>query len=290
MDEHHDNYSVLLNAAGYRIGSFNIQSKRHGQSQEEHSRDFFGLIHDVIVDEQLDIFALQEVLSECEFNSIKRRLPYGWTGSYESAGKGAHSKFGFAYLWNATRFRECSKAGLPQILENYNSEIRLNRNPLFGRFTPNGLGAFREYRLLDIHLTSSDLNQKKAECQVVLGEIYRTVDTHRYGNFKPAITTIMGDYNFPPDSCDDISRKLSETGDYPSIKTAMDDMTHISRNGEDRYEYNSSLDHFSYNDSKYSGLCQRFWRIDAVSKYFQGDFEKYVKTISDHVPIVIEIL
>lgn len=268
---------------GYRIGSFNIESKRH--TAVEHGRDLFGLIHDVICDENLDIFVLQEVLNDSEYNAIKRNLPLSWTGDYRNPGKGKHSQYGFAFFWNTNRFKECSRDRMPQILDYYKSRIHLNREPFFGRFAPVGVGAFREYRLVDIHLTSSDQQQKKNECKTVFGAIYHEADTHSFGNFRPAITTVLGDFNYTADECGNIAREVQASEGYPYIATALRELTHIQNSG-----YNSSLDHFSYNDSKYSDHIIAVSRIDVVFRYFQGDFKTYTEKISDHVPIVIELV
>ncbi|MCL2813900.1 MAG: hypothetical protein FWD23_04810, partial [Oscillospiraceae bacterium] len=259
----------------YKIGSFNIESKQH--SAGEIGRDLFGVIYDVIRDEDLDIFALQEVLKQSEFDSIKRNLPLGWTGCFANSGKGVHSRYGFAFFWNEYRFKECSRDKLPQILDYYKSETHLNREPFFGRFVPIGIGAFREYRLINIHLTSGDSQQKKIECETVFGKIYNEADTHRFGNNKPAVTVVLGDFNYCMSDCHSIAAGVSESKGYPYVTTILNNMTHIN---DSQKGYNSSLDHFSYDETKYSDNIVDFFCIDAVAKYFGGNFENYKEKIS----------
>ena len=57
--------------------------------------------------------------------------------------------------------------------------------------------------------------------------------------------------------------------------------------------YASNYDHFSYDESKLKEVIQRRGqRVDVVNDKafdFNGDYELYYKTISDHIPIVIEL-
>lgn len=266
----------------YRIGSFNIKNTRH----DGPGRELFGLIADVTRDEALDIFAFQEVLNESVFASIERCLPRGWTGHLGNPGLGGHSRYRFAFFWNPNRFSECSKDHLPQNLDNYKSAVHLNREPFFGRFSPVGIGAFREYRLIDIHLTSEDKNQKKEECKTVFGPIYSEADTHRFGNNKPSVTVVLGDFNYSAPECNSIALSVAQTNGYPHIQTVLMECTHIN---DPKQGYNTSLDHFSFNPSKYCEQIINVSRVDAVSKYMDGKFEVYINAISDHVPIIIEL-
>lgn len=54
--------------------------------------------------------------------------------------------------------------------------------------------------------------------------------------------------------------------------------------------YASNYDHFSYEESQICDLIQgKPRRIDAVRKYCNDDFEQYYKTVSDHIPIMLEL-
>jgi exonuclease III len=272
---------------GYRIGSFNIQSKRHSKdglnSKIDHGRDFFGFLSKMIKRERLNIIALQEVLNEGEFASAKNCV-YGWSGHYENM-SGSHSRFGLAFLWNPIIFRENSRYSIPQTV-NVHSKFRLNREPLLGKFVPVNTGAFREYRLVNVHLTSGDLKQKNEECKEVFGPIYRKADSPK--KIRPNSTVVLGDLNLSATVCNYVAAKVCEASDYPLITTVLNEMTHISKKDETGYSYNSSLYHFCY-DEKYGGQVISIKRVDAVKDYFNGNFEEYINKISDHVPIVIEI-
>jgi hypothetical protein len=61
------------------------------------------------------------------------------------------------------------------------------------------------------------------------------------------------------------------------------------------FSYN--YDHFSYEEDKFQGVGVHVKRItSAVTQYckssggdYSSDFEKYYKTVSDHIPIMMEI-
>ena len=277
----------------YRIASFNIRKGIKRESDSE--RDFFSFIHDFVADEHIDILAFQEVLKESELQRIctKALSPFqNWKCHYERSATGASGDYGFAFLWNANRISECSKSQTPRVFNEYESEIRLSRNPLYGRFSPKlsyNSEIFQEFRLFEIHLRFSDetlpnltkipgMQKRKQECKIVTGEIYQKIDTHRYGNFKPAFTFSMGDYNLGVDDC------MSNSGN-PAVRTYQEKETTLSYSYDG---YASSYDHFSIDD-KYNYFPYSVRRVDAVKDYFRGDYKRYCELISDHVPVVIEI-
>lgn len=279
---------------GYRIGSLNIHKRIHKHSDSE--RDLFAFIHDFIVKEKLDILALQECLNESELRRICVRAlsPFqNWKGHYERPARGKSGDYGFAFLWNENRISECSKRNAPQIFTEYKSnDIRLSRDPLYGRFSPKlNLNAQlqQEIRLVNIHLRFSDevlpdltkipgYEKRKMECSLATGEIYKSIDTRRYGNFKPAFTLLLGDYNLCVDEC------INYSG-HEDVCTYQDEPTTLNSK---RDGYANSYDHFSFDKTK--GEPVKFIkRVDAVEEYFDGDYQKYYDAVSDHAPIVIEI-
>jgi endonuclease/exonuclease/phosphatase family metal-dependent hydrolase len=282
----------------YRIGSLNINKRRHKESKEEESseRDFFEFIHNLVVKERLDVLALQEVLNENELQRIRDRALsplQNWKGHYERPATGRSGDYGFAFLWNEDRVAECSKNHTPRIFSEYKSDLRLSRNPLYGRFSPKmnpNAEIHQEYRLVNVHLRFTDevlpdltkilgVQKRRIECALVTGEIYRKIDTHRYGNFKSAFTISMGDYNLDADECNRCSGN-------PDVVTYQSEPTTLN----DNYDgYANSYDHFSYDYRKHASIPVKVLRIDAVKDYFGGEFEQYYQAVSDHVPVIIEI-
>ena len=54
--------------------------------------------------------------------------------------------------------------------------------------------------------------------------------------------------------------------------------------------YASNYDHFSYDEKRIGDVIyKKPRRIDAVRQYCKDDFEEYYKTVSDHIPIVMEL-
>jgi len=237
-------------------------------------------------------------LNEGEVERIcKHALPrhQNWLWYFERPAAGRSGDYGFAYLWNSSRVSEWPKDKMPRILNDYQSDIRLSRNPLYGRFAPVGIGANAEFRLINIHLRWSDevlpnrvliigRRKREIECRIVTGKIYRKVNSPRDGSNKPVFTMSLGDYNLDADEC------IAFSGN-PSVVTYQREPTTLNAGSDeaDPDGYASSYDHFSYDSAKNDCVSDPARRVDAVKKYFRGDFKKYRETVSDHVPVVIEI-
>jgi hypothetical protein len=160
----------------------------------------------------------------------------------------------------------------------------MKREPLYGRFSPKYLGTSNEFRLINIHIvhggndTAGNLDLRKEECRLSKSEIHGRIDAHRYGNFKRAFTVVLGDYNLECDVCNSC--------DPWNVQTFQDEETTLKR---EEQGYNNNYDHFSFDVIKNSSVPYTVSRIDAVNRYFKGDFTKYKENVSDHVPVKLEI-
>jgi endonuclease/exonuclease/phosphatase family metal-dependent hydrolase len=267
---------------GYIIGSFNT-CRFTGIGRHD-----IGVLADIILSERFDIVALQEVFRPDALNLLKRRLP-GWEGCHGRPGNGPAGDFGFAFLWNTKRARECSKDSQPIIFEQYKSNIRMRRNPFYGRFTPSGLlgGAFFEIRLIDVHLWwgsqsgSGDITQRNEEYRLVTNEIHNYINTRRYGDNMPAYTIILGDYNLWYFWCQQNDKENQ------NVKTKQEEKTTLSSNNT---SFANDYDHFSYDENRFLGTSVIIERVNSVAKYCQNDFEKHKEKVSDHVPIKLELM
>lgn len=173
----------------------------------------------------------------------------------------------------------------------------------------------------------SRLNRTK-EIETIIKEIYPQINDKRYGNPLVSYTVILGDYNaelWTAESsvwqrqlkksrgeslpailnADPEGNMVSERYDGRRIKTVQDQLTtlktKISETSVESFNtagYSHNYDHFSYEEEQFHGVHPRVKRVtDAVNKYcresdggdYDSDFEKYYKTISDHIPIVMEI-
>jgi endonuclease/exonuclease/phosphatase family metal-dependent hydrolase len=267
---------------GYTIGSFNT-CRFTGVGRHD-----IAILADIILLERFDIVALQEVFRPEALNLLKRRLP-GWEACHGRPGNGHACDFGFGFLWNTKRIRECSKDSRPIIFEQYKSNIRMQRNPFYGRFTPSGLpgGAFFEIRLIDVHLWwgsnsgQNDIKQRNEEYKLITNEIHNSINNHRYGDNMPAYTIILGDYNIVCFWCN------QNNTPNQTVKTRQEEKTTLST---DKPSFANDYDHFSYDENRFSGTNVMIERIDSVSKYCQNDFKKHRDKVSDHVPIKLELV
>lgn len=267
---------------GYIIGSFNMH-EFSGTGKHD-----LNTLANIILSENFDIVALQEIKRIEALNSLKSRL-YGWEAKRgDNPQSGSSGDYGFGYLWNTRRVRECSKDSEPIIFSQYKSNIRIKRNPFYARFTPNGLpgGAFFEIRLINVHLhwgsqNANDVFQRKEEYRIISNDIHNYIYSHGYGNNMPAYTIILGDYNLEGAYCNLVD------GQYQSVTTKQLEKTTLSSNKD---EFSSNYDHFSYNEDRFSGASVIIERVDSVMKYCSNSFEKHREIVSDHVPIKMELI
>jgi endonuclease/exonuclease/phosphatase family metal-dependent hydrolase len=250
-----------------------------------------GKLADIFLTEHFDIIALQEVFRPEAVDILLKRLP-GWKGSHGRPSLDKAGDYGFAFLWNPNRVKECSKNGCPIIFEQYKTQnIRMRRNPLYGRFTPSGLigGSFFEIRLIDVHLWwgsqsgPPDINQRDKEYELITGEIHDYINTHRYGNFKPAYTIILGDFNMVSFWC---HAKEQQT-DKNNVRTHQEEKTTISGNND---SFANDYDHFAFDDNRFNATTTIIERVDSVQKYCRNNFEVHRAEISDHIPIKMELV
>lgn len=233
----------------------------------------------IILHEYFDVVALQEVCREEALAELCCKLPGNWKYDYSNP---PSEKYGRGYVWNADRLRTVD---LPSIRTDYhsgNGHIHLKREPYFARFTSDGLGGpLVEIRLINLHLEPSYRDISVMEYKTVAEEIYPKFSQYIYINDKyyiPPYTLSAGDYNLTLSNCKKIV-------DDNCFSTVQEFPTTIS-NKFDYYTFND-FDHFSYNKDDLEGFRISVERVDAVNKYFKGDFLLYRKCVSDHVPVKI---
>lgn len=265
---------------GYVIGSLNV-NRFNGLGKHD-----TGKIADMFLSENFDIVALQEVMHPRALEMLQRRMPVYWQACY---GDPRTDAYGFGFLWNTRRVRECSQDAQPSIFNQYRSPLKLNRDPFYGRFTPDGLlgGAFFEIRLIDVHLCwnaygiENNVVKRKEEFRILSTEIYKFVSTHRYGNNMPGYTIVLGDYNLLAIFC-----RLAEQDTTYLMDTFQEEKTTISTKLD---SYASDYDHFSYNAERFVGTDISVMRVNSVAKYMNNDFKLHNDNISNHVPIKLEL-
>lgn len=332
----------------YRIGSFNLHNIGIGAFANGRNLE---KIAKIILKEQLDVVALQEVLTEGKIFT-KDDLPSGitklniisylggsdrWGFEWAFSGDESIRHEGYAFLWNKDRLRlssaQVSKNGMtfqrtyiPRMIQTHGKDMR--RKPYFARFTPQGRqgGSSFEIRLLCVHTffgddKADDRIVRQTEIQTLLTEIYPEVADWTFQNAMPSYTVLLGDYNAElitdenrlavearnayrqknkvriPAVISTDGKGIVHSDRYGiDVLTVQDQLTTLKTkadaDSEEYFErgYASNYDHFSYDEKRIGHVIKgRPRRIDAVRKYCKDDFEEYYKTISDHVPIIMEL-
>lgn len=302
----------------YRVGSFNMEKFGEGNEKD------FDKIAKIIVEEDLDVVALQEIFSDG--NGIKQLFAstasslYKWDfclpERLETRGET------YAYLWNKKKFRlaEEKRGGAkeifnPKIVDQADTGVDCSlfaRAPSYIRLFPLYGGNF-ELRLINVHLhfgknTVVDIDKRKLEFDLLTQSVYPEICRLRYGANRAVYTIALGDYNLnifsPLVQTETKNCYLSEVISFRegkqdvNVLTIQDQLTTLRTvkqslnapyGGRNTSSYANNYDHFTYSPELsdfFNVSCQT---IDAVEKYCEGDFEYYRENISDHLPIVMTI-
>ena len=311
----------------YRIGSFNVRKLSFASKDESLGDNVFSgrAYADIgrIIMDNFDIVALQEVMNEKVLSFLFPENS-GWKYSWKkSRSKSDESDEGYAFAWKIQRIRTL---GEPDLWIQYRQDSFLGsrgllRHPLYGRFTPTGTitgGPFCEIRLINTHIrfnptrsmqnlegTPSDYRHR--EFMILTQQILSRISDKRYGDNMPAYTFLLGDYNLnlnvPGNKGPYVesfvlventgkNKKFITVQEKPTtlrVVTKEDPTTGnkiISFDG-----YANNYDHFTYDEYYFNeqGISINTDAIDSVRLYRNGNFEKYWREISDHIPIMMEL-
>ena len=306
---------------GYKIGSFNMFKWSKDESKN------LSKLADIIREEQFDIIAMQEVLKKDVLNSLMHYLP-GWDKRWDSPRSYSNNAAeGYGFIWNTRRIglakyteNGVEKIFEPRILNQYKvdkkaGQTNLIRNPYYGRFTPQSSigGGFFEIRLINTHINFGKKDngedapgaheQRNKEFDVLAKAVYPKYADKRYGNFMPAYTILLGDYNLNlrDSKCGyylkEESVTLNDNGRNRIIQTFQSELSTLSAaesTENPQYEksiYANNYDHFSYDIISFSeqDIKTGIGRVDAVRKYYNCEKDKYKAEISDHIPIYMTV-
>ncbi len=195
----------------FKVGSFNVRDFNF-ESNADTKKNFDNLAK-IIEEEEYDIVALQEVLSEQAIRKlIDFHLGGHWKGKWDFPEKSSvQAAEGYAFLWNTRRImlanNEEGKEFEPRILNQYkirkkDGQTELIRNPYYGRFCPKNLPKL-EIRLINVHIRFSknkefsitEKDQRRNEFAVLTEAIYPKYEDKIYGCNNASYTFILGDYN-----------------------------------------------------------------------------------------------
>lgn len=301
----------------YKIGSFNCLNFAMGSSKD------LKKFADIIINEDFDIIALQEVKGS---NALKRLIgPYShyfpdyWVGMADDD-PGVND---YAFLWNSRRielaYTNTESSGIrtymPRIYKQYKVDRKsgqkdLIREPYFARLFPcHNSAPFIELRIINTHIRFSKgaensdslgaITMRKNEFDVLTKAIYSKEADKRYGTNRPSYTILLGDYNLNMPSSAAATPYLLESfeiidgSDSKIITTVQSELTTLKQQGtteNDKLVYfSNNYDHFTYDVTRFSGVVVSCQRINTVENYFNGDYEAHRKDLSDHVPIAMSL-
>lgn len=308
----------------YKIGSFNM--RRFGRSAKKDFSKIAEIITeeelDIVAMQEIfsEGYGVKNLLSQ----SINYEL-YNWDYCFASPKESSdYEKIkdmieeqtrgeGYVYLWNKSKLKlvEYSEFGKkrdfsPRIVSKNDAGIDCSgfaRTPYYIRLAPR-YGGFFELRLINIHIywgsqSMSDIDKRKVEYDMLVKEIYPSISTIGYGQNRTPYTIAMGDYNlnlWSPgintlyNNCYIPERySYSENGDSINVITVQDQLSTLSKKDDGGASYANNFDHFTYSPELSEFVSASYETIDAVEKYCNGDYEYYLKNISDHLPIVMTI-
>lgn len=239
---------------------------------------------------------------------------------YPYIGKDSRGE-GYAFLWRTDKFEcprnEHKKEIRPRVFRRYKvpeDGLRLIRDPGYGRFQV--VNTNTEIRLITTHIVYGKPDEdnltkavkygtyemREREFEIMAQNIYtRICEDVNDINFNVPYTIILGDYNLnlvesgagspyvPPlvvlDGQHNILPNESEGKGHFRIYTVQKDLSTINNDGTD---YSSNYDHFTYDDHVGNSIVPgTAHRLNAVEK--AGGHKAYKESISDHIPIMLEI-
>lgn len=295
----------------YSIISFNLRNIYASAMDRD-----WRAVAEILRTERADIVAVQEVFSEFPIKHLCRQMNVGFLSDWryrmvsrETCRNGRGE--GYAILWNARRVNLSPKEkimpdGSRTIVGWHEPEIRsawsrsLVRPPCVARFIPVGWCVpFIELRLIATHIIFredayshahgndlTDMQMRKEEYRALSERLFPRVEKDRLqGNFRPAYTFILGDYNLGIEDCAAIDAFPKSEVRFMKTRQILGSTIYPGKDDKDPGGYtDNDYDHVSYSDREHP-YVQIVERIPAPDKYYDGNFKKYQKRLSDHVPI-----
>lgn len=296
----------------YTVLSFNL---RNIYDSARLDRDW-ATVASILRDERADIVSIQEVFSELPIKLLCQKLNIGFfsdwryrIASRETCRNGRGE--GYAFLWNARRVdltpkETMSPDGQRAVIGTHEPEVRtewsrsLVRPPCVARFIPVGWCVpFIELRIIATHIIFSedaysrangnelsDAKMRKEEYRALSERLFPRVGKNRTdGNFRPAYTFIVGDYNLRHGECEAIDSEYRPEVRFMKTRQVLASTIFSGTSDADSGGYTANdYDHVSHSDRE-DPYVQIVERVDAPGRYYGNDFKEYEKRMSDHVPI-----
>lgn len=282
----------------------------------------------VVLQEVLSKNIIEGFSGRRETALLTRRLGNSWEGKwvdpktrskmYPYLGEDKRGE-GFAFLWDARTIELATENGkeiLPHRFSGYSTapgtnQIRLIRDPGYGRFrlknrpveirviTTHIIFGKPKQENMTVEIDHGAITMRKNEFDVLAGRIYKNInDYHKTEKSVQVYTIIIGDYNLnlkggelsnasiPSDNYYDyFGRPCSPVLSHTSIKTIQDAPTTIKADGSG---YANNFDHCSF-DSETEHVIVNCYRKPVINGESTEKIKEYRDTVSDHVPIVVEL-
>lgn len=305
----------------YVIGSFNIRDfnfSNQSSDGERISRDF-AKIAQIIEEEDFAVVGIQEVNAELPVKhltyilNMRKDYMHEWAYVYSGqASREVSDPEGYAFIWNTKRLRllDVPRNNNPRFYENAGG-VTLLRPPYYARFTARGLigGSNFEIRLLNVHIRDaiSEVDRIK-EFDILVKQVLPRCCDHTElstdGEYMPAYTFMLGDYNLRLDKGPNAQIKIESITDtnytgkrryYKSVQEEPTSLRLADKQQDIRACYANNYDHFTFEYDLISKLKIQEHRVEALGKYFAQEKEPaqmlkmYRAKVSDHVPIRADI-
>lgn len=309
----------------YYIGSFNLRdfnfSNESSDGTSEKIKRNYEKIAKIIIDEQFDIIALQEINASLPLEYLTRLLnkhkspmrKYEFCfGTNMPMKKGSRDPERYGFIWNSLRLRliKPQRGTNPAYYKNAGA-LGLIRPPYYARFTARGMlrGANFELRIVNTHIRDAAREEDRInEFNILVKQVLPRICDHQEisedGEIMPAYTFLMGDYNLALNKSERSIYKIETvtmsnyTGKVRGFKTVQEKASTLKLpNSQASIKdcYANNYDHFTYEIDLDQKLVLIPQRIEVLSKYYTNadnpadKLKEYRTEISDHVPIRLTV-
>lgn len=316
----------MIRVASFNVKNLNMGSDEESlkkRDYDEIARLLRG--YDIVVmQEVLSQKLVEGFMGNNENAYLTKRFGRNWRGKwvdpqtsskyYPYIGNDKRSE-GYAFLWN-TRTVELIKGDdgndiLPNRYSQYRpgeGHLRLMRDPGYGRFKIRNKKV--EIRVITTHIIFGKPKQeninpdldvdysdiggaikiRKNEFEVLAGKIYKNIDEYRKDQSINAIyTIILGDYNLNLEGHGSSPATISDACCFDSLGnlmiTVQSEPTTINKNCDG---FANNYDHCTYN-FRTRHVVDNCYRSNVLNDKKQEEIKEYRDTVSDHVPIVVDI-
>lgn len=316
----------MIRVASFNVKNLNMgkdEESMKNRDYDEIARLMRG--YDIVVmQEVLSQRLIEGFMGNSESAYLTKRFGRNWRGKwvdpqtsskyYPYIGNDKRGE-GYAFLWNTKTVElikdDDGKDILPHRYSQYRpgeGHIRLMRDPGYGRFKIKNRKV--EIRVItthiifgkpkqenfnpDIDVDYSDIGGaikiRKNEFEILAGKIYKNIDEYRKEQNSNAVyTIIMGDYNLNIKGHGTSPATITDVCSFDPLGnlmiTVQSEPTTINQNCDG---FANNYDHCTYNfrQRHVIGNC---YRSTALNDKKPEDIKEYRDTVSDHLPIVVDI-